>query len=103
MAKIIFQGYNNKYNQQFILDAAKRRILKSQNMYCEINNERGLIEFNVGESEVGPVYQAKTINMIMDDFVRHNCFNGLARHYFSHEDRLDDYVYAIIHNEEYEF
>ena len=103
MATIIFQGFNDKDNMM-ILNGSKRRVLSSQNIIPEINNERGLIEFTIGESHVGAEYQAKTIKMIMDEFVTQNCLGSfLSRCYMSRDYALEEFIETIKNDEVLEF
>lgn len=103
MAKIIFHGFNDSDNKM-ILNGAKRRVLSSQNITPEIDNERGLIEFTIGESPVGAEYQAKTIKMIMDEFVTQNCLGSfMSRCYLSRDYALEEFVEIIENDETLEF
>ena len=103
MAKIIFQGFNDGDNKM-ILNGSKRRVLSSQNIIPEIDNERGLIEFTIGKSPVGAEYQAKTIKMIMDEFVTQNCMGSfMSRCYISRDYVLEEFVETIKNNEILEF
>ena len=103
MAKIVFQGFNDSDNKM-ILNGSKRRVLSSQNIIPEIDNERGLIEFTIGKSPVGAEYQAKTIKMIMDEFVTQNCMGSfMSRCYLSRDYVLEEFVETIENNEVLEF
>jgi hypothetical protein len=106
MAKIIFQGLNNSDNMM-ILNGSKRRVLSSQNIVPKINNEHGLIEFTIGESPVGAEYQAKTIKMIMDEFVTQNCMGTFesseSRYYMARDYVLEEFVETIENDEVLEF
>ena len=103
MAKIIFQGFNDSDNKM-ILNGTKRRVLSSQNITPEIDNERGLIEFTIFESPVGAEYQAKTIKMIMDEFVTQNCMGSfMSRCYLSRDYALDEFIETIENDETLEF
>ena len=102
MAIIIFQGFNNKDNMM-ILNASKRRVLSSQNIIPEINNERGLIKFTIGESLVGAKYQAKTIKMIMDEFVNYSRQGFLQRAYKNRKNMINEFVETILNDEALEF
>lgn len=102
MAKIIFQGFNNE-NNMMILNGSKRRVLSSQNIIPEINNERGLIEFTIGESPVGAKYQAKTIKMIMDEFVNDSRQGFLQRAYKDRKNMVNEFVETILNDEVLEF
>ena len=102
MAKIIFQGFNDSDNKM-ILNGSKRRVLSSQNIIPEIDNERGLIEFTIGESPVGAEYQAKTIKMIMDVFVTQNCMGSFMKRWYMSRDVLEEFVETIENDEVLEF
>lgn len=102
MAKIIFQGFNDS-NNKMILNGSKRRVLSSQNIIPEIDNERGLIEFTIGESPVGAEYQAKTIKMIMDVFVTQNCMGSFMKRCYMSRNVLEEFVEAIENDEVLEF
>ena len=102
MTKIIFQGFNDSDNKM-ILNGSKRRVLSSQNIIPEIDNERGLIEFTIDESPVGAEYQAKTIKMIMDEFVTQNCMGSFMSRCYMSRDVLEEFVETIENNEVLEF
>ena len=103
MAKIVFQGINSD-ERQLILSGMQRRVLGSQKMWCEIDNERGLIEFTVHKSEVPAEYQARTIDMVMTDFCNTVGLGSfMSRCYLNHEDRLEHFVEAIKNNETFDF
>lgn len=102
MAKIIFQGFNDSDNKM-ILNGSKRRVLSSQNIIPEINNERGLIEFTIGESPVGAEYQAKTIKMIMDEFVDDSRQGILQRMYKDRKYMINEFVETIRNDDVLEF
>ena len=102
MAKIIFQGFNDSDNKM-VLNGSKRRVLSSQNITPEIDNERGLIEFTIGESPVGAEYQAKTIKMIMDVFVTQNCMGSFMKRCYMSRDVLEEFVETIENDETLEW
>ncbi len=102
MATIIFQGFNDKDNMM-ILNGSKRRVLSSQNIIPEINNERGLIKFTIGESLVGAKYQAKTIKMIMDEFVNDSPRGFLQLAYKNHRNMIDEFTETILNDDALEF
>lgn len=97
MAKIIFQGFNNIDNKM-ILGGTERRVMGSQKIWCEIDNERGLIEFTVHPSNVPAEYQAKTIKMIMDEFVL-NSREGILHRAYKDRPVLNEITEAIINDE----
>lgn len=101
MAKIIFQGFNNGDNKM-ILGATERRVLGSQKIWCEIDNEKGLIEFTVYPSEVPVEYQAKTIKMIMDEFVL-NSREGMLHRAYKDRPVFDELYDAIMNDETLEW
>ena len=102
MATIIFQGFNDKDNMM-ILNGSKRRVLSSQNIIPDINNERGLIKFTIGESPVGAEYQAKTIKMIMDEFVNDSKQGFLQRAYKDRRNMINEFVETILNDDALEF
>lgn len=102
MAKIIFQGFNDNDNKM-ILNVSRRRVLSSQNIVPEIDNERGLIEFTISESPVGAKYQAKTIKMIMDEFVNDSRQGILQRAYKDRTYMINEFVEVILNDEVLEF
>lgn len=96
MAKIIFQGFNDNDNK-LILKGFERRVMGSQKIWCEIDNEKGLIEFKVQPCEVPVEYQAKTIKMVMDDFVL-NSREGILHRAYKDRDILKELIEAIKSN-----
>ena len=101
MAKIIFQGFNDSDNKM-ILGGTERRVLGSQKIWCEIDNEKGLIEFTVHPSEVPAEYQAKTIKMIMDEFVL-NSREGMLHRAYKDRPVLKEITETIINDETLEW
>ena len=102
MAKIIFHGFNDSDNKM-ILNGSKRRVLSSQNIIPQIDNEHGLIEFTIGESPVGAEYQAKTIKMIMDEFVTQNCMGSFMKRCYMSHNVLEEFIETIENDEVLEF
>lgn len=95
MAKIIFQGFNGKDNRM-ILNGTYRRVLGSQKIWADIDNENGLIKFTIHKSDVPAEYQAKTIDMIMTEFINESNYNGvLERAYIEHDDRMEHFIDTI--------
>lgn len=95
MTKIIFAKFNDAENPM-ILDGTTRRVLGSQKIWCEIDNEKGLIEFSIYQSEVPVEYQAKTIKMIMDEFILNSREGFMQRCYKDRQSRmLDEFIDAI--------
>ena len=103
MAQIIFQGFNY-IDHPMILSGKIRRIMGSQKIYCEIDNERALITFTIYPSDIPAEYLAKTIDMVMTDYIReNNPGSWMARNYFGHDDRLDHFIETIKNDKVYEF
>lgn len=101
MAKIIFQGFNDNDNK-LILKGFERRVMGSQKIWCEIDNEKGLIEFEVQPCEVPVEYQAKTIKMVMDDFVL-NSREGILHRAYKDRDILKELIETIKNNRNLEW
>jgi len=103
MAKIIFQGLNSKENPM-ILGGTERKVLSSQKIWCEIDNEKGLIEFTIQSSEVPAEYQAKSIIMVMDEFVLGSREGILQRCYKDRQRRMyNEFVDTIVRDVVLEF
>lgn len=80
MAKIVFQGFNNNDNP-FSLSNQYRRILNSQCITVDINNEQAIIAFTINKCNCPVEYQAKTIKIVMDEFVNESRCGMLQRSY----------------------
>lgn len=101
MSEIIFQGFNSEDNM-LVLNSGIRRVLGSQKIWCEVDNKKRSIHFIIYESEVPAEYQAKTIKMVMDEFINDSRETMLIRAY---HDRpvLQELIYAIKSNQRLEW
>lgn len=103
MTQLIFKDLNSEENP-IVLRETARRVLESQNIYCKINNEKGLIVFTILHSNVPAEYQAKSIKMIMDEFVLNSREGFLQRCYKDRLSRmLDEFTETIQNNDVFEF
>ena len=102
-ATINFQGFNS-YKRKMILDCTTRKVLSSQHIWCEIDNERGSIIFIICASDVPCEYQAKCIDIVMTDFCNTAGMGSvMSRCYLNHDDRLTHFVDAIKNNKNFYF
>lgn len=102
-ATITFQGFNSP-ERKMILNCVTRKVLSSQKIWCEIDNERGLIIFIICASNVPCEYQAKCIDIVMTDFCKTAGMGSfMSRSYLNHDDRLTHFVDAIKNNKNFDF
>lgn len=103
MSKIIFQGFND-VKHPFTPNNAERRILNSQKISFEANSEKKLIIFSIKQCEVPAEYQAKTIQMVMDNYTRTVGYGTfMSRCYGDRIDIVEEFTKVIKNNSVLEF